>query len=158
MLTIKIVGKDQLYARFAAMPEKLHKALLARIHGLSQELKGHVVRDKLQGQVLNKITGRLAGSIQNEVIDHGNSIIGRVYSSTAVNYAAVHEYGGRIPDRYPVNAKALHFKIGGKEVFCKFARGFTMPERSFLRSSLEDYRQKIIDGMTKAAKKAVQNA
>ena len=154
MITVDIIGREEVRARFEAMPGKIHQRLLAAITGLALQLEAHVKQDKLEGQVLNHITGRLQGSIGHAVDDSPDAITGRVFSA-GVNYAAIHEYGGEVPDRYPVNAKALHFFAGGDEVFAKFARGFTMPERSFLRSSLEDYRQKIIDGMSKAAREAV---
>lgn len=158
MITVTVIGKEELRARIDAMPDKVHTALLRAITSLALQLEAHVKQDKLEGQVLNHITGRLQGSIMHDVIDQGTRITGRVYSNTTVNYAAIHEYGGQIPDRYPVNAQALHFFIGGKEVFAKFARGFTMPERSFLRSSLQDYRQIIINGMTNAVTSALGEA
>ncbi len=157
MITVTVIGREELRARIDAMPSRVHDALLRTITGLALQLEAYVKSDKLSGQVLNKITGNLQGSIHSNVIDEGTSITGRVYSA-GVNYAAIHEYGGQIPDRYPVNAKALHFFVGGKEVFAKFARGFTMPERSFMRSSLEDYRAKIIDSMTNAVTKALGKA
>jgi HK97 gp10 family phage protein len=155
MLNIVITGDREVIQRFEAMATKVHTALLAEITKQALDLQAHVVRDKLQGQVLNHITGRLQSSIMHEVNDNGKSIIGRVYSNNSVNYAAIHEFGGTVPDRYPVNGKALHWMSGGQDVFAKFARGFTMPERSFLRSSLEDYKSRIIDGMTAAVQKAV---
>ncbi len=138
------------------MPSRVHRALLIKITGLALQLEQHIKQDKLQGQVLNRITGHLAGSINHEVNDRRTAIAARVYSNSSVNYAAIHEFGGHIPDRYPVNGKALRFMIGGREVFANFARGFNMPERSFMRSGLADYRDRIIEGMTKAVMTAVK--
>ena len=149
MITVDIVGDKEVIARFSSMPDRMHRKLLQFITGFSLKLQNYVVTQKLSGQVLNHRTGKLQASIHNDVQDSGSLIMGRVYSS-ATNYAAIHEYGGQIPDRYPVNAKALHFFAGGKEVFAKFARGFTMQERSFLRSSLADNRDDIIEGMKEA--------
>ena len=70
-------------------------------------------------------------------------------------YAAIHEFGGQIPDRYPVNGKALKMQIGGETIFRTFARGFTMPERSYMRSALSDYRQKIVDDLSNAIGEAI---
>ena len=151
MFDVAYTNKDKLVARFGEMPEKLHASLLKRVHGLTLELKNHVILDKLQGQVLNKITGRLMGSIQSDVTDTPDRITGRVYSSTTASpYNRAHEYGAIIPDRFPKNAKAMHWMVGGQHVFAKFARGFTLPARSYMRSSLTDYKEKIINTLRKA--------
>ena len=143
MITIQIIGDRELVTRFDLMPKKLHDRLLTKITGLAAQLERHVKRDKLQGQVLHKITGRLAGSIQHSVDDSGTSIVGKVYSASTCNYAAIHEYGGKVRTR--LGTGKIKSKVGGKAYA-------VMPERSFLRSSLDDYRQKIIDGLTKTAK------
>ena len=153
MLTVDIVGDKEVIARFSSMTDRIHQKLLQFITGYSAKLQNYVVTQKLSGQVLNHISGNLQASIHNEVEDSGSSIIGRVYSA-GCNYAAIHEYGGQIPDRVPVNGQFLHFFIDGKEIFTKFARGFTMPERSFLRSSLADNRDEIIAGMKEAVTEA----
>jgi hypothetical protein len=154
MLNVTVTGLTEVIQRFSEMPSKVHDGLLAEITKQALDLQRYVVTEKLSGQVLNKITGKLASSIQHDVTDSGSSIIGRVYSNNSVSYAAAQEFGAQIPDRYPVNAKALHFFVGGQEVFAKFARGFTLRERSFLRSSLSDKKDQIIAGMTAAVQKA----
>lgn len=153
--TVTVVGDQELRARFDSMPQRVHDRLLGAITSLALKLQNHVVQDKLSGQVLKRRTGKLAGSIHNSVQDAGTSITGRVYSS-GINYAAIHEFGGHIPERRPVNAKALHWVSGGKDVFAMYARAFDMPERSYLRSSLADMREEIIAGMTNAVRDAVK--
>src|SRR5271156_2523995 len=133
MLNVTVVGDREVIQRFSEIPQKAHEGLLAEITRLALDIQAHVVEDKLQGQVLNKITGKLASSIQHDVTDGGTSIIGRVYSNSSVSYAGIHEFGGYVPDRCPVSAQAMHWGSGGRDVFAKFARGFNMPERSFLR-------------------------
>ena len=58
-----------------------------------------------------------------DVTETSTSVVGRVYSSGDVKYAGIHEYGGVIPahEVIPVKAKALHFVIGGKDVFAHFS-------------------------------------
>jgi hypothetical protein len=156
MLNVTVIGDREVIQRFANLPERAHGALVAEVTTLALELQAHVVQDKLQGQVLNHITGRLQSSIQHDVQVSGTTVTGRVYANTSTApYAGAQEFGATIPDRYPVNAKALHFFVGADEVFAKFARGFTLPERSYLRSSLEDYKERIISGMTNAVKQAM---
>ena len=153
-LNCVLIGDKEVIQKLSAMPPRVHQALVAEVTKQALDLQRHVVEDKLQGQVLNHVTGKLASSIMYDVTDSATSVKGRVYSNNSVNYAAIHEFGGTVPDRYPVNAKALHWVSGGKDVFAAFARGFTMPERSFLRSSLADYKDRIIAGMSKAVSQA----
>ena len=146
MLTVTLVGTEQLRARLDAMPEKVHRSLAATIFGLALRVQRYVQVDKLEGQVLNHITGQLQGSIHGELSENTEDrITGRVYSSN-VAYAAIHEYGG--PFRTRLGTGKGPPKPDGKAVG-------QMPERSFLRSSLADNRQQIIDGMTEAVRRAV---
>lgn len=152
MIKVEISGDKELLAHLDAMPGNVHNAVLRKMTSLALQLETYVKQNKLAGQVLQKISGRLQSSIQNDVIDSADIIEARVYSNTsAAPYNAAQEYGAVIPDRYPVNAKAMHFFVGGKEVFAKFAKGFTLKERSYMRSSLADNRQLIIDGIAQAA-------
>jgi phage gpG-like protein len=143
---VTLIGDKQVVQRFSEMPMKVHQSLLAEITTLALNLQAHVVRDKLQGQVLNHVSGKLQSSINHDVDDNGSSIIGRVYSNNSVSYAGIHEFGGTFRTRLGTGKGPP--KPGGK------AMG-EMPERSFMRSSLADYRQQIIDRMTSSVKKAV---
>jgi len=152
MFEIEEYGREKVMARFDTMPDRVHRALLQFVHVTVLTLKAHIVRDKLHGQVLNLRTGKLAGSIQSDVKDSTNEIVGSVYSSTtATPYNRAHEYGATIPDRVPKKAKVLHWMSGGKHVFAMRARGFVLPERSYLRSGLKDMKTQIIEGMKKTA-------
>ena len=160
MLNVTLVGDRELVAKFDAMPQRVHDALLAKVTALALKLEDKVKSEKLSGQVLNVKTGALRRSIFETVTDNATSVIGKVASSGDVKYAAIHEFGGTIPahDIYPVNAKALAFMLGGKQVFASVVHhpGSVMPERSYLRSSLDDMRDEIIDGLREAVVGAVQ--
>ena len=145
MIEVTLTGDDVLRARLEAMPSKVHDALVACITGEAMRLQAHVVQDKLQGQILNHITGNLQASIHNDTSDEGQRITGRVYSA-GCNYAAIHEYGGQIKTRLGMGKGKP--KVGGKA----FA---IMPERSFIRSSFADYRDQIIESMNVAVQKAI---
>ena len=146
MINVQIIGAKELVAKFNSMPDALHRELLKEIVSLSMQVKAHIVQDKLQGQVLNHITGQLYGSIQQDVTETANSITGRVYSANC-NYAAVHEYGLMVKTRLGTGKGKP--KEGG-------VAQFKMPERSFMRSSLEDYRQRIMDGLNRAVERVVK--
>jgi hypothetical protein len=58
----------------------------------------------------------------------------------------------------PVNAKALAFAYGGRMVFAKrtAAHTVTIPERSYLRSSLAEFAERFVDGIRKVALEAAR--
>jgi len=51
-------------------------------------------------------------------------------------FAFIQEMGGRVPDRYPVRAKAMHWMSGGEHVFAKRAKGFTLRPRGFIAAAV----------------------
>lgn len=108
-------------------------------------LRGYIVKRKLSGQVLKRRTGRLAGSIQKQVIVKKDEVIGRVGSN--LKYARIHELGGVIPAHtiYPVKASVLHFYMGGTEVFCRSADipEIKMRARHYIGSSMKEYRNEL---------------
>lgn len=58
-------------------------------------------------------------------------------------YARIQDLGGQIPDRYPVNAKALHFFINGKEIYTKKAKGFTLQGKHYTANSFAEWMRSI---------------
>ena len=146
-------------AKLSGMPEKVRKALYRTIDDIGAKLEAHVKNDKLQGQVLNHITGHLQQSINHDVQQSGNSIVGRVYSNSSVDYAASHEFGyhgtEEVREHIRHVTQAFGRSISEIDVVVRaHTRNVNMPERSFLRSSLEDMKEEIIDTVTKAAQGA----
>lgn len=158
MITIRVNGDRELMAKFNLFPKNLQVALYKKMVQLAIQLEAHVKRDKLDGQVLNVRSGDLSRSIAHEVTQSENSVIARVFSGGNVPYAAIHEYGGRTAphDIYPKDAEALFFRMGGHDVFAKVVHhpGSQMPQRSYMRSALNDYREQIIEGIESAVQEA----
>jgi phage gpG-like protein len=170
MLSVEWIGKEELVAKFGKMNDSVHLKLLQFITGFSLKLQTHVVSDKLQGQVLNHITGKLAASIHSAVDDQGQKIVGRVYSAS-INYAAIHEFGGVI--KHPGGTAWM--MIGPNPVFVSnataakiesisdyegglkrtAAHNIPMPERSYLRSSLADMGEEFTEGTKQAVGEAI---
>lgn len=156
MITATPVGGDRLAARFDAMPRALAASLAAEAARLGEELRDAVERN-LSGAVLQRRSGRLARSIAVSAEPSG----GRVAVSLAGDapYAGVQEYGGTIPPReiLPRSARALAFRWQGRLRF--FARvelpPVRVPERSFLRSALDEMAPEIRAALTDAAVRAV---
>ncbi len=157
MLNVTI--EDQkLVQQLTDMPARLRSMLYKTVFTLALKLQKHIVVDKLQGQVLGHRSGNLQRSIQNDVTQNGPGVYGRVFSSGDVKYAAIHEFGGRIPAHIiePKNGEALRFIMNGKEVFARRVNhpGSNRPERSFMRSSLRDMRAEIISSIEKTVQEA----
>jgi len=156
VITASVIG-DAALARLATMPEAVKERLAAAVDRLSQELRDAVER-KLSGEVLRQRSGRLAASIDVNLTGTGGAIGARL--SSDVEYAAIHEYGGTIAARevLPRGARALAFPWKGRQHFFKRVElpTVTMPERSFLRSALDEMAPQIREAVAAAVREAVQ--
>jgi phage gpG-like protein len=153
LLNISVEGDKKLIARLDGLPQKMHDAILKKVTGLNLLLEIKA-KGKLSDDVLHVKTGALRRSIFGTIEDSGKSIVGMVASSGDVKYAAIQEFGGKTAahDIFPDKAKSLAFVLGGKEAFFKVVHhpGSQIPERSYLRSSLEDMSAQIIFGLKEA--------
>lgn len=122
--------------------ELLGKARVAATALTLRRVGEHIVsqtqKHKLRGQVLKRQSGTLANSLQYRFI--GPS---RIHVGTGVKYGAIHEYGYPRTETgrriYPKTAKALHFYIGGVEVFAKSVKQVLfMPKRPWLAPQIEE--------------------
>lgn len=151
--------RDGVSVALAAMPERVQAALVEKANALAAELEASV-QQKLAGGVLNPRTGALARSIVTTIMESAAGISVSVASNGDVKYAAIHEFGGTIPPHeiVPDKARALAFAIDGKQVFARRVNlpAVTMPERSYLRSSLAEMADEIRDGLSEAVVEAVQ--
>lgn len=145
MITVTVTGLPQVEGRLKAFGQ-LRPALKQTVERETIALQAHVVADKLSGQVLHVRTGTLGRSITAETIETADAIEGAV--GTNVRYARIHEYGGTVhlPMLVPRRARALRFEVGGQTVFARRTRAHDVriPERSYLRSALEDRRPTIL--------------
>jgi hypothetical protein len=145
--------------RIARLPGEVRSGVRKTMQAELLELLA-TVQAKLSGGVLNSRSGNLRSSIQAELLEDDSSIATRVFSDGSVPYARTQEFGGRveIPEMAPVNAKALAFAYGGRMVFAKRAAAHTVtiPERSYLCSSLDEFAEGFVDGIRKVAVEAVR--
>lgn len=148
MLTLGLAGADALDARLGALPTELLADLAAKAAALAGALADKVRNDKLSGQVLNALSGDLRASIVSEASVEANSVVGSVGSIGEVKYAAIQEYGGKTAahEILPAKANVLAFMAGGALRFARRVKhpGSTIPERSYLRSSLAEMTAEII--------------
>ncbi len=148
MLSLSIAGDDALGARLDAFAGALGDALAAKAETLAQALADTVKSDKLSGQVLAARSGALRDSIAAEVAADGDAIVATVGSLGELKYAAIQDYGGRTAahEILPVKGKVLAFLAGGAMRFAARVEhpGSTIPERSYLRSTLDEESDAIV--------------
>jgi phage gpG-like protein len=150
--------RDDASEAFANLPERLREALSAKATLLAAELEAKV-QQKLAGEVLQSRSGALARSIVTSIEEEDAGVSVSIASNGDVKYAAIHEFGGTIPPHeiVPDKAKALAFVLGGKNVFATRVNlpAVTMPERTYLRSSLSEMADQIREELSAAVGEAV---
>jgi phage gpG-like protein len=161
MLTIALAGVEAFDAALAAYPQAVAEALAAKADALAAALADKIRNEKLAGEVLQSRSGALAASIAAEVAADGENIVATIGSS-GVKYAAIQEYGGRTSahEILPSKATALAFVIDGAVRFARRVEhpGSTIPERSYLRSSLEEMSDQIFAEFSSAAAESWGNS
>ena len=152
MITATVYGKDSTIARLTAWTPNVRQALVKVVTKEAVRLQAHVVKDKLTGQVLHVRTGTLRRSINMRVEESHTSVLGMV--GTNVWYGKVHEFGEDIPAH-----QRLMTQVFGRQLKYPMyvnVKAYRMPERSFLRSALEDnlpnIRQALHDAVVSAVK------
>lgn len=166
IITVNLRGDAELVARFAKMPDAVSAAIYERMQFIVKLVEGRV-KQKLSGKVLNvgrnrpgHTGGQLRSSIASTVERQAQAVLGRVFSSGDVPYAAIHEYGGRTGAHLiiPKAAAVLAFTKDGEKRFAKYVNhpGSTMPERSYMRSSLRELSTEISTQLKQAAVEGVR--
>jgi phage gpG-like protein len=157
MIEGQVLGTEVIQ-RFHAMPPSLREQLFEAIDKLSKTLTNKT-KAKLSGAVLTRRTGMLRRSITPAVISGGDTVTGVV--STAVKYARIHEYGFNGTESVKSHLRTIKQAFGRSIIPVTFevaahTRHVNMPERSFLRSTLNEMETSgaIRKGIARAVRKA----
>lgn len=158
--SLEIQGDEAVIARFDELPPKLRAALTKKISYLTLYLENYIKTEKLSGQVLNVVTGRLRRSIYSKVTQTEDNVIGEVASSGDVKYAAIHEFGFDGDELVREHTREIKQAFGKaitpKTVVVKeFTRRMVMPERSFMRSSFRDLKAMLQQGVEDAVREGL---
>jgi phage gpG-like protein len=107
-------------------------------------------------------SGALHDSIAASVTADADGVRASVGSEGDVKYAAIQEYGGKTSahEILPVKGDVLVFVTGSGQHFARRVEhpGSLIPERSYLRSSLEDMKEEILTALADAATAAWEHA
>ena len=157
---IEVQGEEAVLARLEALPEKLRAALVKKISFLTLYLENYIKTQKLSGQVLNVVTGRLRRSIFSTVKSNETSVEGDVRSSGDVKYAAIHEFGYSGPEVVAAHTREIKQAFGRAiepmtVQVREHVRQVDMPERSFMRSSFNDLKTMLQQGVRDAIEEGI---
>ena len=162
MSALEVQGLGETSARFDAYPAALQAALGAKATELAAALADLVKDNKLSGAVLNAGSGALSDSIAASVTADAEGVLALVGSEGEVKYAAIQEYGGKTSahEILPVKGDVLAFVAGNGQHFARRVEhpGSVIPERSYLRSSLEDMKDEILAALADCAADAWESA
>ena len=152
MLQLSLEGQAELTERLGAMPDRLRAALAEKVDALAQNLFAQVVSVNLSGGVLRARSGALRDSIRLQASQQDGLIGADIFSDGDVPYAAIQEYGGKTAahEILPDKARVLAFALDGRRVFARRIQhpGSQIPERSYLRSALEEQGDDIAQDLT----------
>lgn len=159
-MSICVVGAARVITRFKAMGPDARSRLVESVGRSVLRLKVKIVTQKLSGQVLKRRSGTLARSVEEKVLEQGAEVLGIV--STNTEYAAKHEYGFKGPESVKAHLRTMKQAWGRplaepREVQVgAFTRNVNFPERSFMRSALDDMREGIVGDMVKSVGEALK--
>ena len=158
MITAYLVGDVQLLERLRALPDTVNSGIVRGITQLGIELQRDVQQNRLSGQVLRSRTGSLKSSIDLRIDQSGDAISASVFTDS--RYAGVQEYGfaGTVSVRASLRRirEAYGRPIAEKTISVRaYDRRMDLPERSFLRSALEDMTPTIREGVEAVLAEAI---
>lgn len=136
---------------------KVLAALRNELEKQTGMLANYIRAQKLSGQVLKNRTGNLRNAVQNNVTAAGPILTGTVFVDNTAPYGAYQEHGASIPERRPVNAKALRWYVGGSPVFAMRAKAFTLPPRPFMAPSLQEKSAEINAALQGTASQVIKS-
>ena len=150
MLSVEIEGDDELVVRFAATPDAIRAALAQKFGELAQKLEDKIKNEKLDGEVLVARDGRLRESIVVSLDETGASL-----STYGVKYAAAQEFGFDGTESVGSHSRTIREAFGRaiapKTIVVQaFSRQMRLPERSYMRSSLDEMREEIAQALRDA--------
>ncbi|MDO5686756.1 MAG: HK97 gp10 family phage protein [Neisseria sp.] len=155
----ELIDREHLSASLQRTSPAIMREVKASIAALIIRLQRNVTDRKLSGQVLNKRSGTLARSIDQTLNADADRIIGEV--GTNLFYARVHEYGYNGTANVKEHLRRVTQAWGKSLKQPKFAtvrahaRAVNFPERSFLRTALEDLRPAIEQEITAAVERGL---
>ncbi len=158
MISADFRGDKPALDRLRALPDATNEGLARAVAKLGIDLQSRIRQDKLSGQVLKTHNGALKASIEMATERSATAVTATV--STDLDYAAAQEYGfsGTVSVRSSLRRikEAFGRPIAAKTISVgAHSRRMKLPERSFLRSALDDMTPDISAGVNDALREAI---
>jgi phage gpG-like protein len=161
MIYGEIIGDREAILKFKNFTPKLRLQIIQSTQRNTAMMIKYVMEEKLSGQVLKNRTGTGRRSINSGgelAYDEGDYIYGKV--GTNKRYMLAHEYGFQgtvtVKEHTRMQTMAWGKPMDPKEVtVLSHPMEMNIPERSFLRSSLEDKRADIIQEYRDAVSRTI---
>lgn len=158
---INILGRDEVLARLGETPAKIRIAAKSSLDMWATELAGYIKAEKLSGQVLHRRSGALSRSVHpNKATESGTTISAGAAAGLDVPYARAHEYGIQrnvvVSAYHRMQTMAWGKPISPREVLVNQHSSYiNLPERSYMRSSLNEKAPDGIAELRAAVKEAI---
>lgn len=157
-IRLEVRGSEQVGLKLSNLPNTVREKLREAVQEATARVQATAMNDKLSGQVLNVRTGTLKSSINPNVTESAAGVFGTV--GTNVPYGRLHEYGftGALSISQHVRMQTMVF---GRAVspfsvtVSAHSRNVNYPERSFLRTALQDNADTILTILRRAVKEAL---
>lgn len=144
MITGTVRGDERVVAMLGRVAPSVRARMMKTMEAVGSDLAGHVMQNKLSGQVLKRRTGDLSRSINSAVRDSAESVSAVVGSALpGAKYPRAHEYGFQGTVTVPAHQR-MQIMAWGKSIAARMVNvrahpmQMNLPERSFLRSSLAE--------------------
>ena len=158
MIAASLIGDSAALDRLRALRETAAAGVARAVAQLGLQLQNGIQQNKLSGQVLRARSGALRDSITAQFDRDDMSVSATV--SSALDYAAAQEYGftGTVSIRASLRQiqEAFGRPIAAKTVNVSgYSRRMDLPERSFLRSALDEMSPDIAAAVADALREAL---
>ncbi len=154
-----VVSTGEVQSFLANKASMIIDALRAETRAQLQNLLSYIQNEKLNGQVLNRVKGRLYKGGVTEFKEETGVFKGSVIFGRNVPYARILNYGGTI-NVPAVDGKLMVFERAGQTVFTTRHKAFTvqMPAHNFMESSLTEREPEIRAAYAETVQKATAEA
>ncbi len=162
---ITVIGKDEILEKYKGAASRSRLALLKSMADSMQRTADYVRANKLSGSPLHRRSGNLSRAVTGSAELTEQYIIGQIGTS-GIPYAYVHEKGGTFwirphirrtgfdskDQRIRLLTKQGAVRAAVKAVGDSIVRGHnaTYPQRAFLKPSMDENKENIMQALRKA--------
>ncbi len=165
MITVALLGDQALEAKFTRLGPDAHLRIVKAMRTVMLRLQAFVKSGKLTGQALHVRTGALRRSIGERVEDTGAEVAGKVgiFSGPTLPYGRAHEFGFSGTVTVSEHLRQVKQAFGRPitpvtATVRSHTRRMHLPERSFLRSALQEFGPAVEQALAVALREAVEAA